>query len=585
MKGQLPHFLQSQRGIRPSTLRRLPRYWITRPQITSMALSPIICPTSIDLPVVLSTKPASENIAIFHFKIHGKCFRRTSEDVKTDQPQLPLFADTPSPLVLPTQTNSPYSHLYEILYPPPDDFASDSIARYKDLHSYQKEGVSFLVRSEHALLADDMGLGKTAQCSIAMAVLLKTERITRALVICPRSIVRQWRHEAKEWAGLNVTIVDGERRERVVIWEHRRGVLVTTPNIVLNDADLIAQHHFDLIVCDDISTLKNPQSKMANAIKKILRQRSWCLNGTPLENKPEDFMNTMQFVYPNLFSFAERSRVLTSKTIRERVKPYFLRRRKQDCLKDLPPKQMIGPLEIEMSDAQSHKYRAVEQQQWKEWQSSGTPRDKIHIFALITKLIQVCNFDPETKTSAKADEIKEQLEQILTEDQPETKAIIFSRYVESLHFLKKKYEKYHPILYYGEMSEKQREDAVSQFKMKGRLMLISTKAGARGLNLQMASYVFHFDRGWNPVDELQAEDRCWRMGQLNSVSVYRYLQIDTIEERIQQVLQKKRRMFDEYVDSMVEDTDELVKEKWSLEELISLLRPSTEQVSSNVEGD
>ncbi len=576
MKAPTPHILQSQRGLRAYALRHSPRNWIAPPLIEEKKAPPIVAPSVTQTPLTLTALTASDNIATFTVAIHGKRFHRPKSETKTDQTQLPLFPEPPSLRTPPQeQTGSPYSHLYEILYPPPIDFAADNIAQFSELHPYQQAGVDFLVRREHALLADDMGLGKTAQCSIAIAVLQISERVARTLVICPRSIVRQWQREAKRWAGLCATIVDGERKKRAMMWKHNSGLLIVTPQIVLNDAEIIAQRHFDLVVCDDISMLKNPNSKMTNAIRQIPRQRSWCLNGTPLENKPEDFVNTMQFVYPDLFSRHERNKTISPKVLKARVEPYFLRRRKQDCLKDLKEKQSFPPLEIEMSPEQARKYRRYEQQQWAEFQKNETYNDKLHIFALITRLIQVCNFDTETYASSKADAIEEKLAQILSDDQSDTKAIVFSRFVKTLDYLKEKYVGYNPILYDGSMSEKQREKAIEQFRNKGRLMLISTKAGARGLNLQMANYVFHFDRGWNPVDELQAEDRCWRMGQEKTVFVYRYMQVGTIEERIHQVLEQKRAMFDEYVDSMVEDSDGLVGAKFSMEDLINILRPST----------
>lgn len=582
MKAQSPHILQSQRGWRTYALRRSPRNWIAPPLVEEKKAPSIAVPSIIQVDITLTALPASDNLATFTVAIHGKRFHRPKSETKTDQTQLPLFPETSSLRASPQeQTESPYSHLYEILYPPPIDFAADNIAQFSKLHSYQTAGVDFLVRREHALLADDPGLGKTAQCLIAIAVLQKSERVARTLVICPRSVVLQWKREAKRWAGLHVTIVDGEKQKRAMMWKHSSGLLIVTPQIVLNDAEIVAQLHFDLVVCDDISMLKNPNSKMTNAIREIPRQRSWCLNGTPLENKPEDFVNTMQFVYPDLFSRHERNKTISPKVLKARVEPYFLRRRTKDYLTELKEKESIGPLEIEMSPKQARKYRKYEQQQWEEYQMSEANPNKLHIFALITRLIQVCNVDTETGESSKADAIEVLLEQILADVQSDSKAIVFSRFTKTfgLEYLKEKYAAYNPILYHGEMNAKQREEAVEQFRDKGRLMLIST-AGARGINLQMANYVFHFDRGWNPAYELQAEARCWRMGQEKTVFVYRYMQVGTIEERIHQVLEQKRAMFDEYVDSMVEVTDDFASTKFSMEDLVNILRPSTPKHAS-----
>jgi SNF2 family DNA or RNA helicase len=399
------------------------------------------------------------------------------------------------------------------------------------LRDYQKVGVEFLVSREHALLADDMGLGKTAQCSIAIAVLRRSERIGRTLIICPRALIRQWEQEAKHWAGLHITTIDGTPVMRKRLWESFPGVLMATPNIVLNDADVLSKCHFDLVVCDDVSMLKNP-GRITTAIRNLPRKRSWCLTGTPLENRPEDFTNVMQFVYPGLFSAAERERAPSSAKIQQKVRPYFLRRRKIDCLKELPPKQFIGPIELPLEGAQLQAYRYAERQKWEEWeelQGAGIKPNKQHVFTLINALLQVCNFiDKPTRQSVKAEAMRERIEITLDTERTDVKAIVFSRYVKTLHFLKQEFSAFGPQVYHGGLSDRERQNVLDEFRTKGRLLLMSTKAGSPGLNLQEASYVFHFDSSWNPVDEMQAED-----------------------------------------------TDTLAATQWSLDELIGLLRPTS----------
>jgi len=467
-----------------------------------------------------------------------------------------------------------YSHLYTLLYPPPEDFAATHMPEFSKLRDYQRVGVEFLVSREHALLADDMGLGKTAQCSIATHVLLRSERIRRALIICPRALVRQWEREAKHWANLIARPVEGTPLHRKRMWESFPGAIIATPQIVLNDIDVISKSHFDLVVCDDVSMLKNP-GKITNAIRRIPRSRSWCLSGTPLENKPEDFANVMQFVKPDLFSGVERGSAPNHVELQARVKPFFLRRRKIDCLEELPPKQLIGPDELQMEGPQRETYRNTEAQQWQQLQALGVNTTKLHVFALMNLLLKVCNYDEISGRSAKADAVRDKLDNLFDNDDPSIKMVVFSHRVDTLHFLQREWSAYQPRIYHGGLSTREREELLHWFKKgSGRLLLISTKAGSRGLNLQEASYVFHFDRTWNPVDEMQAEDRCWRMGQNRKVFVYRYLQLDTIEERVDRALRFKKGQFDTYVDSMAEDTDALAVTKWSLDELIALMKPS-----------
>ncbi|MCC5648065.1 DEAD/DEAH box helicase [Nostoc sp. CHAB 5824] len=526
-----------------------------------------------------------KNISSFSIKVFGKRFRRASQEAESKTRQQSLFnspnESLPNSESKPHTNIDPFGYLYDLLYPPPSEIADESIPKFTDLRDYQKDGVQFLVQRDHALLADDMGLGKTAQCSIALAILRKSERVGTALIICPRAVISQWKDEAKKWGDLHVRVVDGTPEQRRLIWVHNTGVLLVTPHIVERDRDWIEDKKFDLVVCDDVSMLKNPDAKITRAIRAIPRQRSWCLNGTPLEIRPEDFVNVMEFVCPGLFKPHERHYAPSSHAVKNRVAPYFLRRTKQKYLvesNELKPKIVKEPISLEMSLEQWERYRVFEQGKWDVFQKEDTKSNKMHIFAILLELVQICNFDETTKKSAKTDYLMRQLTDVLSEKQPEVKAIVFSRFVKTLQHLETRMAKFSPLVYHGGLSDKQRDAILHQFRTEGRLLLMSTKSGARGLNLQEANHVFHFDRTWNPVDALQGEDRCWRFGQKREVYVSRYIQKGTIEERIDANLRCKIGLIDEYVESMADDpdsdVDSIIDGRWSMEELIDLLRPS-----------
>ncbi|GAB4468067.1 MAG: hypothetical protein OHK0029_40300 [Armatimonadaceae bacterium] len=467
----------------------------------------------------------------------------------------------------------PYEHLYGLLYPPTEAFMAEQIPQSAELRPYQKVGVEFLVNQPHALLADDMGLGKTAQCSVALAVLRRTERVGRTLIICPKALIHQWIAEAERWGGIYAHPVRGNPTERKYIWEDQSPrVLVTTPNLVQRDASQLTDTNFDLVICDDVGTLKNPNSQTTRTIRAIKRNRSWCLSGTPMENKPEDLLNVMEFVKPKLFNSLERQNIPNTSEVQNRIKPYFLRRRKKDILKDLPEKINVGPISLELEGKQEKAYRDLEKLEWSELQKQNIQINKIHIFSIISKLLHLCNHYEQEST--KADIVEDRLEEVFSEDS-ETKCVLFSRWTKTLDYLDKRYKRFSPLVYHGSLSETARRNVLKSFSVEKqrRLLMISTKAGARGLNLQHANYVFHFDRTWNPVDEMQAEDRCWRLGQKKNVFVYRFIAKDTIEERVHEVLSKKQRDFIKYVDSMSEDTDALVEVEWTIEELVGLLKP------------
>jgi SNF2 family DNA or RNA helicase len=386
--------------------------------------------------------------------------------------------------------------------------------------------------------------------------------------------VRQWQQEAWRWGRIKAVPVDGHSALRARLWKHYPGVLLATPHIVLNDSKILHQCHFDLVVCDDVSTLKNP-GKITSAIRKIPRQRSWCLSGTPLENKPEDLVNVMEFVHPGLFSARARAKAPSKERLHERIRPFILRRRKTDHLNlNLPEKQSIGPVEVELQGKQLEAYRRAEREEWQALQASGIQITKLHVFSRINALIRLCNFHPDSKESAKLERVAEQLDEVLDSSQSDAKAVLFSHSVDTLRFLADNLQQYRPLLYHGGLDQTARQQLLNAFQADHHLLLMSTKAGRFGLNLQQANYVFHFDRSWNPVDEMQAEDRCWRMGQQKPVFVYRFTALHTIEERIHEVLMRKRGQFDKYVDSLAHETDEAVSDQWTLDQLVALLKPA-----------
>ena len=168
------------------------------------------------------------------------------------------------------------------------------------------------------------------------------------------------------------------------------------------------------------------------------------------------------------------------------------------------------------------------------------------------RLKQICNFDPETGESAKLDYLLESLEVMKETGE---KALVFSQYTETLRFLAERLSEHHPLIYSGEISRTQKDAVIRQFKEDDAVsvLLISLQAGGVGLNLQEASYVFHFDRWWNPAVERQAEDRAYRMGQTRPVLVTRLMTVDTIEERINEVLETKQELFDRVIDGAEDD--------------------------------
>jgi SNF2 family DNA or RNA helicase len=231
----------------------------------------------------------------------------------------------------------------------------------------------------------------------------------------------------------------------------------------------------------------------------------------------------------------------------ERIPPHFLRRKKSEVLTELPPIQ-IQDVPLELTRPQRDAYDSVWQDREELMAAGGPQSGSANLLAIITRLKQICNLDPDTDASCKLEALKLILANLY---QSNEKVLIFSQYVNTLNWLSGQLEEFPHHLFHGGMSTQQKDKSMDQFKsLPGpRGLFISLKAGGVGLNLQEASVVVLFDRWWNPATEDQALGRAHRMGQEAAVHVYRFAVLNTIEERIGEILAKKELMFAEYIDN------------------------------------
>jgi SNF2 family DNA or RNA helicase len=224
------------------------------------------------------------------------------------------------------------------------------------------------------------------------------------------------------------------------------------------------------------------------------------------------------------------------------VADHVLRRTKQQVLTDLPPK-LVRDAELELTPQQRHTYDLAENDGVLHLAEMGEAVTIQHVFELVLRLKQVCNFDPATGASAKLERLTADLEEVAASGQ---KALVFSQWVKTLDRLKGHLASFGPLEYHGGVPSSKRDDVLKRFKEdpSKHVLLMSYGAGAVGLNLQFAGYVFLFDRWWNPAVEDQAINRAHRLGAAGPVTVTRFVTRSTIEERIDQVLQEKRELFD-----------------------------------------
>lgn len=406
---------------------------------------------------------------------------------------------------------------------------------------YQFEGIAFLYPRYSAILADEMGLGKTMQAITTIRLLLHAGEVQNVLLVCPKPLVTNWQREFATWAPeLPVMTIQGDQTKRRWQWvETESPVKLANYEVVVRDREIVDDDalRFDLVVLDESQRIKNRVGTTSEVVRSIRRNRSWALTGTPVENSADDLVGIFEFLQPGYLTPGMKPR-----RIGKLAADYIIRRTKDKVLTDLPPK-MFRDVDIELTAQQRETYRLAEEQGVLRLTGMGEAATIQHVFELVMRLKQICNFDPATGESAKLERLEADLEEVVANGR---KALVFSQWVETLDLLGERLKHFGPLAYHGKIPSKKRDDVIQQFKTDKRhhLLLMSYGAGSVGLNLQFAGYVFLYDRWWNPAVEDQAINRAHRIGAAGPVTVTRFLAADTIEQRIDQVLREKRELFD-----------------------------------------
>ncbi len=445
------------------------------------------------------------------------------------------------------KTVSFWELLLPLLQPPLSFDFAEFFGLPNELYDYQPEGIRFLADRESALLGDDMGIGKTIQTIVALGILFQIGAIKSALLVVPLSVLRNWDIELEKWAPLlKPTVVRGQREQRIVGWEKPAHVWLATYGTVRSDIEEIIKYRsFDVVVLDEIHAIKNPGAGQSKAAKRIPRQRSWGLSGTPIENRLEDLFSIFDFLKPGLLP----QDGLSGKLAREKIRPYFLRRRKEDVLDDLPMKKAFDRWLV-MEGDQRAGYDKAEQLGIVYLKELGEQVTVTHILELLQRLKMICNRDPESGISCKLDFLKERVEVAVSEG---SKVLIFSQFVgEGVDFLEREFSDYNPAVVTGQVTGRKRHEVISAFQNNDdcKLYIATPKTGGVGVNLVAGNYVFHFDHWWNPATVRQAEDRVHRIGQTKDVFVYHLWTENTVEERIYRILERKQQLYDDVIDEL-----------------------------------
>jgi len=463
-----------------------------------------------------------------------------------------------------------------------------------DLRPYQGEGVHWLERLRHmylnGILADDMGLGKTLQAISAITQHHQLVENSHTLIICPTSLLYNWKEELHKFnPKLKVLVVDGipGQRKKLLNKLDEFDVVITSYTLLQKDIETYSQTSFSYAILDEAQHIKNRGTRNAKSVKMIQAAHRLILTGTPIENSLEDLWSLMDFLMPGFLSTFDRfmekyirvsgpQQVQNIEYLRRKVSPFILRRMKVDVLKDLPPIDEIV-YHCQLSDTQLDLYKSYAATARDELvrlvEKEGFDKVQIHILATLTRLKQICchpaifaKEKAEMGDSAKYDMLLELLQALVEGNH---KTVIFSQYTRMLHIMREDFEQRGISFAYLDGTTKNRLDVVKEFNENPNTLvfLVSLKAGGTGLNIVGADTVIHYDMWWNPAVENQATDRVHRIGQKKSVSSYKLITLNTIEEKIVEMQKRKKGLVKKVVSC---DDEAIAKLTW--EDVLELLQ-------------
>ena len=473
------------------------------------------------------------------------------------------------------------------------------------LRPYQRRGYSWLSFLRRwglgGCLADDMGLGKTVQMLALLQLDRESGETRPALLVCPTSVINNWKRETARFAPeLRVLVHHGSGRARGE--ELRRAaaghaMVVTSYGLLLRDIDTIRDMQWSGVILDEAQNIKNSQTKQAHAVRSIPSDYRFALTGTPVENSVADLWSIMEFLNPGFLggqkSFRQKFLLPiqsemdqdAAERLRRATGPFILRRLKTDrsIISDLPDKIEIKEY-CSMTKEQATLYASVLRETDRALsESEGIQRRGI-ILATLSKLKQVCNHPAHflgdssaiPERSGKMERLREMLEEVVESGD---KALIFTQFVEMGHMLKRYMQEAlgrEVLFLHGGTPRRRRDAMVERFGDDDavQMFIVSLKAGGTGLNLTAASHVFHFDRWWNPAVEDQATDRAFRIGQTHNVQVRKMICAGTFEEKIDQMIERKKEMAESVV-----GTGEAWLTELSNDELRDVLALSQEAVA------
>ena len=447
------------------------------------------------------------------------------------------------------------------------------------LRPYQQRGAGWLATMSElrlgACLADDMGLGKTVQLLVLLLHRIRSGATAPSLLVCPTSVVGNWERELKRFAP-SIPFVRhyGSQRARdpQFFANLEPGTLVfTTYGLLRRDWKTLSEVEWSVAALDEAQNIKNSASRTAQAARAMPAEFRVALTGTPVENRLAELWSIFEFLNPRFLGpqaefrrtyaipIERYGQVEVAEQLKRLTQPFILRRLKSDpsIIQDLPSKQEMKII-CSLTREQASLYQAALDESLAKIEEAEGIERRGQVLALLTALKQICNHPaqylgepgPLAGRSGKLQRVVEMLEEVIASGD---RALVFTQYREMGDRLVMEFERAFGIqapFLHGGVAQAARDEMVRRFQDDGRsppIFVLSVKAGGTGLNLTAANHVFHYDRWWNPAVEDQATDRAYRIGQQRSVQVHKLLCAGTVEDKIDQLLERKRQLADSIV--------------------------------------
>ena len=440
----------------------------------------------------------------------------------------------------------------------PEDFPMKVLNIQADLRDYQKKGIQWFQMLHHygfgGILADDMGLGKTLQTIAFLSSQVQAD--TSVLILAPSGLIYNWADEFQKFApDLDVAVVHGLKSHRESILAENHQIYVTSYATFRQDSEIYRDLSFDFLFLDEAQVMKNAQTKIAQSLRRFVVPSVFALSGTPIENHLGELWSIFQIVLPGLLPAKKEFMKLSTERVAQFIKPFVMRRKKEEVLTELP--DLIEVVyKNELEDQQKAIYLAqLQQMQERLGQVSDSEfqRNRVEILTGLMRLRQICDtpalfMEDYQGESGKLDSLRDLLVQIAEGGH---RVLIFSQFRGMLDRIEQELPDLSLTSFKitGSTPSQERQEMTKAFNQGERdVFLISLKAGGVGLNLTGADTVILVDLWWNPAVESQAIGRAHRMGQEQAVEVYRLVTRGTIEEKIQELQEKKKNLVSEILD-------------------------------------